>query len=35
VEALQNGERNLRQRLNQTTALLDEERRRNSSLKGA
>ncbi len=35
VEALQNSERNLKQRLNQTTALLDEERRRNSSLKGA
>ena len=35
AEALQNSERNLKQRLNQTTALLDEERRRNSSLKGA
>ena len=35
VEALQNSERNLKQRLNQTTTLLDEERRRNSSLKGA
>ena len=35
VESLQNSERNLKQRLNQTTALLDEERRRNSSLKGA
>jgi hypothetical protein len=35
VEALQNSERNLKQRLNQTTVLLDEERRRNSSLKGA
>ena len=35
VEALQNSERNLKQRLNQTTALLDEERRRNASLKGA
>lgn len=35
VEALQNSERNLKQRLNQATALLDEERRRNSSLKGA
>ena len=35
VEALQNSERNLKQRLNQTTSLLDEERRRNSSLKGA
>jgi hypothetical protein len=35
VEALQNSERNLKQRLNQTTALLDDERRRNSSLKGA
>jgi len=35
VEALQNGERNLKQRLNQTTALLEEERRRSASLKGA
>lgn len=35
VEALQNSERNLKQRLNQTTALLDEEHRRNSTLKGA
>jgi hypothetical protein len=35
VEAMQNSEQNLKQRLNQTTALLDQERRRNSALKGA
>jgi hypothetical protein len=35
VEALQNSEQNLKQRLNQTTVLLDQERRRNASLKGA
>ena len=35
VEALQNSELNLKQRLNQTTVLLDQERRRNSTLKGA
>ena len=35
VEALQNSEQNLKQRLNQTTVLLDQERRRNSTLKGA
>ena len=35
VEAMQNTEQNLKQRLNQTTLLLDQERRRNSSLKGA
>jgi hypothetical protein len=35
VEALQNNEQNLKQRLNQTTVLLDQERRRNASLKGA
>jgi hypothetical protein len=35
VEAMQNSEQNLKQRLNQTTLLLDQERRRNSSLKGA
>ena len=35
VEALQNSEQNLKQRLNQTTALLDQERRRNATLKGA
>ncbi|HEY0308151.1 MAG TPA: hypothetical protein VGB94_08320 [Acidobacteriaceae bacterium] len=35
VEALQNSEQNLKQRLNQTTVLLDQERRRNGSLKGA
>ena len=35
VEALENSESNLRQRLNQATRLLDEERRRNATLKGA
>ena len=35
VEALQNSEQNLKQRLNQTTTLLDQERRRNATLKGA
>ena len=35
VEALENSESNLRQRLNQATLLLDEERRRNRTLKGA
>jgi hypothetical protein len=35
VEALQNSEQNLKQRLNQTAALLDQERRRNATLKGA
>ena len=35
VEALHNSEQNLKQRLNQTTALLDQERRRNGNLKGA
>jgi hypothetical protein len=35
VEAMQNTEQNLKQRLNQTTLLLDQERRRNASLKGA
>ncbi len=35
LEALQNSELNLKQRLNQTTLLLDQERRRNASLKGA
>ena len=35
VEALQNVEQNLKQRLNQTTVLLDQERRRNATLKGA
>lgn len=34
VEAMQNNEQNLKQRLNQTTLLLDQERRRNASLKG-
>ena len=35
VEALHNSEQNLKQRLNQTTVLLDQERRRNATLKGA
>jgi len=35
VEALENSENNLKQRLNETTLLLDEERRRNATLKGA
>ena len=35
VEAMQSSEQNLKQRLNQTTLLLDQERRRNGSLKGA
>jgi len=35
VEALENSEKNLKQRLNQATLLLDEERRRNRTLKGA
>jgi hypothetical protein len=35
VEALQTSEQNLKQRLNQTIVLLDQERRRNSTLKGA
>lgn len=35
IEAMQNTEQNLKQRLNQTTALLDQERRRNAALKGA
>ncbi len=35
VEAMQSIEQNLKQRLNQTTLLLDQERRRNASLKGA
>jgi hypothetical protein len=35
IEALQNSEQNLKQRLNQTTGLLDQERRRNATLKGA
>lgn len=35
VEALQNSEQNLRQRVNQLTTLLDQERRRNGALKGA
>ena len=35
VEALQNSEQNLKQRLNQTTVLLDQERRRNAALNGA
>jgi hypothetical protein len=35
LEATRNSERNLRERLNQTTTQLDEERRRNRTLKGA
>jgi hypothetical protein len=35
VEALLSSEQNLKQRLNQTTVLLDQERRRNATLKGA
>jgi hypothetical protein len=35
VEAMQNSEQNLKQRLNQMTLLLDQERRRNATLKGA
>ena len=35
VEALQNSEQNLKQRLNQTAVLLEQERRRNATLKGA
>lgn len=35
VEALQNSEQNLKQRLNQATVMLDQERRRNATLKGA
>ena len=35
AEALENSENNLKQRLNQTMLLLDEERRRNATLKGA
>jgi hypothetical protein len=35
VEALENTEQNLKQRLNQATLLLDQERRRNAALKGA
>ena len=34
VEAMQNNEQNLKQRLNQSTLLLDQERRRNAFLKG-
>lgn len=35
IEAMQSSEQNLKQRLNQTTLLLDQERRRNACLKGA
>jgi len=35
LEATQNSERNLRERLNQVNTQLDEERRRNRTLKGA
>ncbi len=35
LEATRSSERNLRERLNQTNTQLDEERRRNRTLKGA
>jgi predicted RNase H-like nuclease (RuvC/YqgF family) len=35
VEAMRNTEQNLKERLNQTTSLLDQERRHNQALKGA
>jgi len=35
LEAMQSNEQNLKQRLNNTTLLLDQERRRNATLKGA
>ena len=35
VEALQSSKENLRQRLNETAVLLDQERRKNTTLKGA
>lgn len=35
IEAMRNTEQNLKERLNQTTALLDQERQRNRTLKGA
>ena len=35
IEAMQNTEQNLRERLNQTAALLEQERQRNRTLKGA
>jgi hypothetical protein len=35
IESMQNTEQNLKQRLNQTTLLLDQERRHNATLKGA
>lgn len=35
IEALENSKENLRQRLNQTIVLLDQERRKNTTLKGA
>jgi len=35
LAATRNSERNLRERLNQTNTQLDEERRRNRTLKGA
>jgi hypothetical protein len=35
VEAMRNTEQNLKERLNQTTSLLDQERKRNQALKGA
>jgi hypothetical protein len=35
IEAMRNTEQNLRERLNQTTSQLDDERKRNKALKGA
>lgn len=35
IEAMRNTEQNLKERLNQTTSLLDQERKRNRALKGA
>ena len=35
IEAMRNTEQNLKERLNQTTSLLDQERKRNRTLKGA
>jgi hypothetical protein len=35
IEAMRNTEQNLKERLNQTSALLEQERQRNQVLKGA
>jgi hypothetical protein len=35
VEAMRNTEQNLKERLNQTASQLDQERKRNQTLKGA